>query len=93
MKKSLNGLMLLCLVLLFLSGCALKPAPVVVVEEKTEYVTIPEEWLEPCPVSELEGIKNRDLWQGFKNRGNDLAKCNARFDTIRNYQRFNMKQD
>lgn len=60
----------------------------VVTEKETEYVTIPEAWLEACPIPALEGTKNRDLWAAFEARGTALEECNAKLETIRLYQRF-----
>ena len=92
MKRSRIGLVMICLVLFFLVGCASKP-PVVVTETVTEYVEIPSEWLETCPKSELEGTHNRDLWIGYQARGTDIDRCNAQLDAIGDYQEFNQSQD
>lgn len=76
------------LAILLLAGCKTCPpapfvAPTVVRVPVTEYVSVPEELTEPCPVPALTGRTVGDVVQASNARKVALDRCNAQLRAIR----------
>ena len=76
---------LTCLLLVSLtSGCATKPEPMVVTEYRMQYV--PDSLLTVCPKTEWKGGTYRGVAALAEARGTDVDNCNARLESIRDFQ-------
>lgn len=77
---------LTCLLLVSLtSGCVTKPAsPMVVTEYRMQYV--PDSLLTDCPKTTWTGGTYRGVAALAEARGTDVDNCNARLESIREFQ-------
>lgn len=81
-------LLLACIVLLALFGCApVKPSapvtPQVVTQTLTQYVAVPSELTQPCPIEQPKARTVAEAVRVARARKDSLIACNRQLDAIR----------